>query len=181
MVVADVVKGNSYQLYARLYNRICVQISKGRVEVMTTAERRDKFRRWIRDTTTENLLWLEEESSDTLIDESFDDALEEANYLIPPILQTVWTFTSFPSAMILNYGVLTHILIGATAHSARNQTQYNDSGGVAVGGVYDQWSRYLNLLPAVQRKWENSIKSLKVNQNFSNCWGSVPSEYGIYS
>jgi hypothetical protein len=147
---------------------------------MASTAYKDKFRRWINDYVATNLLDEAQESSDDLLDNLFDDALDEALYTIAPGITTNWTLDTFPSFALLKFGVLTQILIGAAAHSARNAVDYSDAGGVNVR-MLDKWSRYLNLLPAVQGKWERGVAAMKAAQNFNDGWGYVESEYGEIS
>ena len=147
---------------------------------MATATQRDKYRKWVNDYASVNILEEIQEADDDYLDDAFDDALDEANYMIGPTLLTVWTLETFPSPSLLQYGVMIHVMIGMGAWSARNAVDYTDSGGVNVRS-FNKWEKYMTFMNRVERKWETGVKKIKETQNFSDGWGSVASEYGIYN
>lgn len=96
---------------------------------MASAVQRNKFRRWVVDTSDANILDLVQETSNEELDDFFSDSVDEINYMIDPPISTTYTVEDFPSFAILKLGVLKQILIGKGVWSARNFVSYSDSGG----------------------------------------------------
>ena len=145
---------------------------------MASQDFKDKYRLWVKDYAAQNILEQIQESSDTYLEMAFDDALDEANYTIGPILETMWTLDTFPSFAILKFGVLYQVMLGMSDHSARNSVSYTDSAGINVREK-DLYIKYDQLLNRVERKWEVGVTRLKTKANFDAGWGSLPSEYYI--
>lgn len=141
---------------------------------MTMDEAVARLRRYIADTAALNILWEEQESSNTELEEFIEDAIDEFNHAYMPI--TVYDIDDFPSWSILKIGAVLQLLLGKGIWSARNTLTWSDQTGLNLRDT-DVWGRYVNYYNLLVNKWRDYVVRYKRALNISACYDNVPSEF----
>lgn len=134
----------------------------------------DRFRKYLGDTATLNVLEGAQENTDEELYIALIDTVDEINEDYDPI--TYWTIATMPSWNCLRQGATLQVLQMKGILSARNTITYQDAGGVTVQD-YDKYGRYVNFFNVLINKYMRAVTSMKRRYNIDQCYGSVESEY----
>lgn len=140
----------------------------------------ERFRDFLRDTSTENRLEKIEESTDGQLYDALTDALDEINKGFMPMthwhIEDLSSENSYLSWNTLKYGGILQLLTAVGILSSRNTLTYRDTGGVTVQD-YDKYGRYINYFNILINKYQNSVIMAKRAYNMDQCYGSVDSPW----
>lgn len=129
---------------------------------------------FVQDRAENNHLLSGTEFSATAIRLSMDLAVDSFNSLPP---KSGATLSDFPSKALLLYGTLWHLYSGQAALLARNTFEYND-GGVQIP-IEERFQLYQALSGMYQANFYEAAKSIKLQSNIDEGWGSVRSDYAV--
>lgn len=132
------------------------------------------LRLFLRDTPQLNRLLVNSfESDDEMLTFAIDMTVDDWNVTTPVIGNT--NIGNFPSLSLLMQGATIWILKSQGLYQARNELTYQSGGSSFVrtnkSNYYQSWM--INLA----NEYELKKRNLKMQQNISNGWGGVSSEY----
>jgi hypothetical protein len=131
------------------------------------------LRLFLRDTPQLNRLITGYESDDEMLTFALDMTIDDWNVTTPVIGNT--NIGNFPSLSLLMQGAVIYVLKSQGIYQARNELNYQSGGSSFVrankSNYYQSWM--INLA----NEYELKKRNLKMQQNISNGWGGVASEY----